>query len=179
MRFTIFALVLIPLLSGCASEDQPTAANSSPASPTECTFCPTVSPKGCTLCVESNPLLTVDKDGVTSGTIKLCNRSAMPTTLALDVSDFYAKDRQGTPYPLSTARSLAAASATNDPVVNGASPLAPNSCVDVKIDASKIWQAGLAKADLKNGTDSLVPLRISGSNADGCAGRSGAVPGRR
>ena len=158
MRFTIFALVLISLLSGCASEDQPTAANSSPASPTECTFCPTVSPKGCTLCVESNPLLTVDKDGVTSGTIKLCNRSAMPTTLALDVSDFYAKDLQGTPYPLSTARSLAAASATNDAVVGGTSPLAPNSCVDVKIDASKIWQAGLAKADLKNGTDTLVPL---------------------
>jgi hypothetical protein len=157
VRFTIFAFVLISLLTGCASQDSPAAANSSPAS-SECTFCPTVSPKGCTLCVESNPLLTVDKDGVTSGTIKLCNRSTMPITLALDVSDFYAKDLQGTLYPLSTARSLAAASATNDPVVNGTSPLAPNSCVDVKIDASKIWQAGLAKADLKNGTDTLVPL---------------------
>ena len=42
--------------------------------------------------------------------------------------------------------------------MNGASPLAPNSCVDVKIEASRIWQAGLAKADLKNGTDTLVPL---------------------
>jgi len=157
VRFTIFAFVLISLLAGCASEESPSVTNSPPAS-TECTFCPTVSPKGCTLCVESNALLTVDKDGVTSGTIKLCNRSAMPIPLALEVSDFYAKDPHGTPYPLSAVRSLAAASATNNPVVNGTSPLAPNACVDVRIDASRIWQAGLAKADLKNGTEALVPL---------------------
>lgn len=157
MRFTVI-FVLLWLVPGCASKSVPAETSTPPAVSSECTFCPTVSPRGCTLCVETNPLLNVDKDGVTSGTVRLCNRGATPSTLALDLSDFYARDPHGTLYPLSSVRSLAADSPAHKPIVDGQSPLAPNSCVDVKIDASRIWQAGLAKADLRNGTDTVIPL---------------------
>jgi hypothetical protein len=157
VRFTLI-FVLLWLLPGCASKSVPAEPGTPPAASSECTFCPTVSPRGCTLCVETNPLLNVDKDGVTSGTVRLCNRAATPATLALDLSDFYARDPHGTLYPLSTVRSLAADSPAHKPIVDGQSPLAPNSCVDVKVDASRIWQAGLAKADLRNGTDTIIPL---------------------
>lgn len=159
MRFTIATIALISLLTGCASTEvarQPTA--SSQPSPGVCTFCPVVSPSDCKLCVESNPLLTVDKDGVTSGTLRVCNRDVMPVTLALDISDFHVRDPQGSLYPLSAVRSLAAAAATSKAIVDGGSPLAVNACVDVKVDASRIWQAGLATADLKNRSDTLVKV---------------------
>src|SRR5688572_8551516 len=79
-------------------------------------------------------------------------------TLTLGVSDFRVQDPRGPVYPLSTVRSLAAVSASQNSIVDGASPLAANDCVDIKIDASRIWQAGLSKADLKNGTSTIAGL---------------------
>ena len=179
---TLFFVALTLFLGGCSSEKPPApppAAASAPASaPRTCAFCPEESPKECTLCVASNPLLTVDKDGATSANLHLCNWGNEPATLDLTVSDFHAVDRQGHSYPLAAVRNLTALNSANNPILAGTTPLLANGCVDIRIDATRIWQAGVSVAALKNGrTDILrlkavrylVPLniRIEGQTQDG------------
>lgn len=152
------------LLGGCSSGRPPApvvaAANAQGASsPRSCAFCPEQSPPDCILCVASNPLLSVDKDGAASATLHLCNRGAAPATLDLALSDFHAIDPRGQSYPLSTVRTVSAGNPANNAILAGTAPLAPNNCVDVKIDATRIWQAGLSVADLQNGRTRLLQLK--------------------
>jgi hypothetical protein len=156
-------LTLLLFLAGCSSGKPPAsaaAAASPPAStPQSCAFCPEQSPPDCTLCVASNPLLSVDKDGAASATLRLCNRGAAPAMLDLALSDFHSLDPGVELYPLSTVRTLSAVNAANSAIVAGAAPLPPGSCVDVKVDATKIWQAGLSVADLLDGRTKILQLK--------------------
>ena len=155
-------LALLLALCGCASRGpQPPATAAPEAAPSQrsCAFCPEQSPKDCTLCVTSNPLLTVDKDGATSGTLRLCNRASAAATMDLTVSDFHSIDPGVQPYPLSTIRTVTAVNSEDSPIVAGKAPLAPNGCVDLKVDADRVWQAGLSVAELKDGPTKIIQLK--------------------
>ena len=155
-------LTLLLVVAGCSSGKPVPAAgegNTQPLAPQSCAFCPEQSPSGCTLCVASNPLLSVDKDGATSATLHLCNRGEAPATLDLGLSDFHSIDPGIQPYPLSTIRTLTAVNSANSAIVAGTAPLASKSCVDIKVDASRIWQAGLSVADLQDGSRNILQLK--------------------
>ena len=155
------------VFGGCSSEKPAApagAAASAPAptstsAPRSCAFCPDPSPEDCTLCVASNPLLTVNKDGAASAALHLCNRGTAPELLDLTISDFHAFDPKGQSYPLSAVRTLSAVNSANNPILAGTAPLVPNGCVDVKIDATRLWQAGLSVADLQNGPTTILQLK--------------------
>ena len=71
----LVGLTLLLVVAGCVSGNPavPVArgGNTQPLAPQSCAFCPEQSPPGCTLCVASNPLLSVDKDGAASATLHL------------------------------------------------------------------------------------------------------------
>ena len=154
-------LTLLLTMAGCSRDKPPAPAAATTVASTQetCAFCPEQSPSDCTLCVASNPLLTVDKDGAASATLHLCNRAEAPATLDLALSDFHSVDPGRQPYPLSTIRTLTAVNAANSAIVAGTAPLASKSCVDVKVDASRIWQAGLSVADLQDGRTKILQLK--------------------
>jgi hypothetical protein len=177
------SVALTVFLAGCSVADSaapavPAADTPEPASEKTSALSPDQSADDCVLCVASNPLLTVDKDGAASSTLHLCNRGTTPATLDLTVSDFRSEAPDGRSYDLAAKRTLSAVDSANNPILTGAVPLEPSRCLDVKIDATRIWQAGLSVADLKNGPTTLlqikavryqVPLniRVEGQTEDG------------
>ena len=163
-------LIVLAVLSACdappaRSNDPKTAGTQAAAanptgSPVTCPLCPPVSPATCSaLCVEENTLLDVDSTGAASGLIRLHNRGKEPVNLALAISDFIAVSSAGVPYPLSAVRTLNSVSAAAKPVFDGTKALAADESIDIKVDASKIWQAGLSTAQLSNKGAALIEVR--------------------
>jgi hypothetical protein len=109
-----------------------------------------VSAKGCVACVELNPMLLVGSDGTASGVVRICNRSEAPIDLDLLVTDFSAQRSDQTSYQLGSV-------ATVTPETQ--SGLAKDACVGVKVSVSKLWQAGLLTAELRNHGQPLIELK--------------------
>ena len=67
---TVLFVALTLFFVGCSSEkpSAPAGAAASSSASRPCAFCPEQSPQDCTLCVASNPLFTVDKNGATCRT---------------------------------------------------------------------------------------------------------------
>jgi hypothetical protein len=161
MRAIATCLAVILPLVGCSRTTAPADAGggkSTRTPPKACLFCPEPPRTNCTLCATSNPVLNVSKDGAGSSMVRLCNRGTQAATLDLRLSDFHAPGKDGATYPLSSQGNISSVP-PNNPVVAGASPLAPNACVDIKVDASGLWQAGFYSADLKNGDTAIASIR--------------------
>jgi hypothetical protein len=162
MRAIATCLAVILSLVGCSRTMAPAQAAGAgkPTStpPKTCLFCPEPPRTNCTLCATSNPVLNVSKDGTGSSIVRLCNRDTQGATLDLRLSDFHAPAKDGATYPLSSQGNISAVP-PNNPVVAGTSPLAPNACVDIKVDASGLWQAGFYSAELKNGDTAIASIR--------------------
>ena len=162
MQRVILLVALAVFTGACSKAPVPvvrTAERAADVTAGRCAFCPEPSPPDCILCAASNPLLTVDKDGATSATLRLCNRGDTPQTIDLSLSDFHAVDARGTAYPLAAVRTLSGVSTADNPILAGTSQLGPSACVGVKVDGAKIWQAGLSVADLQNGPTKLLQLK--------------------
>jgi hypothetical protein len=86
-----------------------------------------------------------------SGVVALCNRSTAPITLALKLSDFSTTGPDNKRFALGTTTRISARVAADERIVEGADRLDSARCVDLKLEASNIWQAGLSAAHLKNG----------------------------
>ncbi len=153
--------MILPLL-GCtktsASASATDAGKPAGAPPKICLLCPEPPRANCTLCATSNPVLNVSKDGAASSLVRLCNRGTEDATLDLSVSDFHAPGVDGATYPLYSQGSISSVPANNG-VVAGTSPLVPKACVDVRVDASGLWQAGFSTAELRNGDTVIASLR--------------------
>ena len=161
MRLAIDYLAILAIIWGYTPQAVPAVAL--PAEQIQrdhgCTFCPELSPPGCTLCVEANPLLVVDRTGAASGLVRLCNRGGAAKALQLSLSDFAALPPDGTPYPLSSIRTVAEATPAGKPIVEGTQPLAPGQCLPLAIEVANLWQAGLASADLLDGREKIATLK--------------------
>lgn len=153
--------VILPLL-GCtrttASAPATEAGNRAATPPKACLLCPEPPRTNCTLCATSNPVLNVSKDGAASSVVRLCNRGAQDVTLDLRLSDFHAPGGDGALYPLYSQGTISSVP-PNSAVVAGTSPLTPNACVNVKVDASGLWQAGFSSAELKNGDAVIAAIK--------------------
>ena len=160
----IAGLVLV-VLAGCMADTRappsnaPQASATASASAPPCTFCPKTSADGCTLCVRQNPLLAVTSEGVASGSLRICNEGSAPLTPALALSDFTVPASGGEAFALPATSRLSAATAADEPIVNGTSPLAPRQCIAVKLDATGLLQAGPMTATLLDGKQKLVDVK--------------------
>lgn len=76
-------------------------------------------------------------------------------TLTLTLSDFAAAGANDRPFPLGTTRRLSAEATADRGVIDGTAELGQR-CLAIKLDVSGIWQAGLSKARLMNGTAELA-----------------------
>jgi hypothetical protein len=153
-------VVMLPLL-GCTRTTASAVATDAgkPAGTPQkiCLLCPEPPRANCTLCATSN-LLNVSKDGAASSLVRLCNRGTQDVTLDLRLSDFHARGADGATYPLYSQATISSVP-PNHAVVAGTSPLTPNACVDVKVDASGLWQAGFYSAELRNGDSVIASLK--------------------
>src|SRR6266487_2961176 len=158
----LLLMAVFVLLSACGERGLPAAdtgpqekqdARTPPAS-----LAPEVGPPKCILCVRSNPLLVVDKDGGEIGELSLCNDGPSPVPLALRLSDFHVIRPKVEEYPLSTIRTL---TGTEGKPIAAGTLLAPATCIAVKIQVARIWQGGLAAARLTNANNDLVEIKAA------------------
>lgn len=105
------------------------------------------------LCAAS-PLWEVSKDGKASGIVHLCNRGKESINLKIAVSDFFVTGSNGARYALSSTRNVAAVDETKKNTA-----LEANDCVDLKVDAANLWQAGLMSASLQNNDREIAKLK--------------------
>jgi hypothetical protein len=159
------ALVVVVTLLGCAAKEAQhgtaTQAPQSKATAAEvtCTWCAQDSANDCsTLCISENRVLAIAADGSASGGLRMCNRSNGALRPELQVSDFSrVADTQRT--PLSASARFSAADPANDSIVKGTGDLLAGQCLDLKIEASKLNEAGLLAATLRHAGADLVELK--------------------
>ena len=114
--------------------------------------------KTCVLCVVENPRLDIGLDGLASATVKVCNKGSAPEKFAPGVSDFTATGCDGKPFQLNAGPRLVAATAADKLLLEQAAGLPAKACVDLRLDAGKLLQAGHMSASLRNGGDDLATL---------------------
>jgi hypothetical protein len=158
MRRHLLLYVLFATLSvGCTKSASPAQTGKAQSS-TEgaISVVPATGPAGCTLCVKSNPLLIVDKDGAATGDVSLCNLKEAPAKLALSLSDFAMQQPRFSDALLATTRTVTAADGKPFPAD---STVAKDQCVTVRLQLSKFGQGGLATGKLTNDGVDLIEVR--------------------
>ena len=159
MRTHSLLFTAILALSACAATTPPaTQSQKSEQQPASdpLSLVPETGPANCVLCVKTNPLFVVDKDGSASGDLNVCNTGQMPLELAPGLTDFRMARPSATAAPLNTVRAITGVD--GKPIPEG-TMVAANKCTGVRLQVTKFGQGGFATAEFTNAGNKLIEVK--------------------
>ena len=108
--------------------------------------------------------LVVDQNGNATTNLSLCNNTDGPIKFNPNLSDFE-HEFDGKKYLLGTTKAWGNLPAT-----------VPKGCISVQLTVSKIWEAGLSKATLRNGADPIAIVDLGRKTNDETVLRAVRLP---